>query len=162
MLNKKLGENSMKTATCCLFVALVGAVVGCGNWPDPISDSAIVDVQFAIQCGVEPRQIGFGDSVEIDLRITNVTSRTVTKHYSSGCLYGYTIYDEHGQAVAVFPEGCLRGMSTVEYARGVTVDRTFHWSWDDESIEPGTYFVDAGFGQGGRLESGRPVEILLR
>ena len=49
----------------------------------------------------------------------------------------------------------------IEFEARETVERTYRWTWDDETIRPGSYFVQAGLGSGGGKQSGQPVRIEL-
>jgi hypothetical protein len=101
-----------------------------------------------------------GGTLHIRLTVTNESSAPMVRGFSSGCIYGFAVLDSKGNRLAPPPRVCTLNAPTVTYAPGEVLTSEFRWTWDDPSIEPGHYFVEAGFGPTG--EGGPVVEVQLR
>jgi hypothetical protein len=115
---------------------------------------------LALTVATEPLVLERGGTLHVRLTVTNESSAPVTRHFGSGCIYGFTVRDGHGDRVAPPPRMCTMNTPTVTYGPGEVVVAEFDWTWDDPDIEPGDYYVEAGFGEGG--EGGPVVDIQLQ
>jgi len=118
--------------------------------------------ELTLDVEVEPLTITWGNSLRIVLTVANKNNKTVTKHFSSGCIYGYSLRTRNGEVVAPPPPICTMNAPTVTYQPGELVTKVFLWVWDDPSIEPGTYILFAGFGPRGDGKSSPSVEVRLK
>ena len=106
---------------------------------------------------VEPLVIEPGETIHIELTVANNSSETIVKHFSSGCIYGYSI-----DGIAQRPSACTMEAPIIRWEPGEIVVRKFTWEWNDTRIVPGSYWVSAGFGKRGRNESSPSINIQLK
>jgi hypothetical protein len=111
---------------------------------------------------VEPLILEYGETLFIKLTITNNTSEIITGHFTSGCIYGFSILTPEGIRVAPELRVCTMNAPTVKFEPGEVVVRQLEWRSSGSSISRGKYLVRAGFGESGMIESPHPIEIELR
>jgi len=136
---------------------------GCGfhavsegnHYANPNDNALELDVE------VEPLIMEYGETILIELTITNNTSDTITRGFPDGCTDGFSILTPAGIRVSPEP-ACFMAPTTVRYKPGEVVVRKFEWRWNDSRISPGNYLVRAGLGKYGAAESSSSVEIELR
>jgi hypothetical protein len=141
-----------------LIVALL--LVGCVTVKEDAPHSSLAN-ELTLDVEAKPLTIGWGDSLHIRLTVSNTSNTTVVKHFGSGCIYGFSLWDSEGEHVAPPPRICTMNAPTVKYAPGESVQIDFQWVWDDMDIKPGTYFLLAGLGPRGENESAPPIEVRL-
>ena len=143
------------------FWVLAALLVGCSTTPTVIGDRPSSPSQeLVLDVIAEPALLAQGGTLHIRLTVTNESDIPVWKGFTSGCIYGFTVRDSHGERVAPPPRICTANAPTRTYAPGEVVTVEFQWTWDDPNIEPGSYYVEAGFG---RVGKGGPVaEVQLR
>lgn len=108
----------------------------------------------------EPLVLERGGTLQIRLTVTNESDVPIVRGFTSGCIYGFAVLDSEGNRLAPPPRICTLDAPTVTYAPGEVVTREFRWTWDDPNIEPGDYYLEAGFGRMG--EGGSVIEVQLR
>ena len=122
----------------------------------------IPDDGLKLELRVGPLILEGGDTLFIELTLTNTSSETVTRGSSNGCVYGFSILTPEGIRVAPKPRECATIEPIPGFKPGEVVVVRMKWRWSGHSIPPGKYFVRAGFGEDGMTESAPPVQIELR
>ena len=111
---------------------------------------------------VEPRIIYFGDSIYINLIITNDTSESFTVGSPNSCVYGYSIITPAGILVAPEEFPCFMSPTSITYEPGETVVHKMRWIWNDSKVTSGKYILFAGWGKYGQNGTAPQIEIELR
>ncbi len=115
-----------------------------------------------LDVAVDPVSIAWGDTLRIQLTITNFDADPATRQYSSGCTSGFTIRTVAQEVVAPQGFACSANVPTEIYYPQDPVIRKFRWVWDDPRIGTGRYLLYAGLGRRGEVQTAEPVEIELR
>jgi len=111
---------------------------------------------------VEPAILERGETLYLELTLTNTSSETVIRHSSNGCVYGFSILTPEGKRVAPESRICTLSAPTLRFKPGQVVVARMKWRWKKHGVPPGRYVVRAGFGEFGMAESAPPIEIELR
>jgi hypothetical protein len=122
----------------------------------------IPDDGLKLDLRVEPLIVERGETLFLELTLTNTSSETVTRQSSSGCIYGFSILTPEGIRVAPEPKKCAIVEPIPGFKPGEVVVVRMKWRWRGHSIPPGRYVVRAGFGEFGMEDSAPPIEIELR
>ncbi len=149
----------------CYFWVLAVLLTGCAT----VDDGTLNDNQqelsvsaLVLDVEARPSVLGRGDTLYIRLTVTNESDAPAVKHFASGCILGFSLWNLQGELVAPPPPICTLNAPTVKYAPGEVVIAEWQWVWDDPNIEPGTYLLVAGFGPRGEHESAPSIEIRLQ
>jgi hypothetical protein len=118
--------------------------------------------RLLLEVTTESSLLSRGETLHIQLTVTNESDVEAVKHFTSGCIYGFSLWNDQGELVAPPPPICTADAPTVKYAPGEVVIREFQWMWDDSEIKPGTYLLVAGFGPRGEQGPATSVEIRLQ
>ncbi len=113
------------------------------------------------QVTVDRDHVAAGETLVVNLSVTNEREVAQFVQFTSGCLYGFGIWHEDGELVAPPPLMCTMNAPVVEYGPGEIVAREFKWTWDGRSPAPGVYSLKAGLGPRGERDSSAAVEIRL-
>jgi len=139
-------------------VALV--LVGCATSPEVAPQgSSLTDLVLEVEA--TPLTLKWGESIHIQLTVKNTNDVAVVKEFSSGCIYGFSLWTADGELVAPPPRVCTLNAPIVTYGPNTVVEQEFQWVWDDKDIKPGTYRLVAGFGSRGVGNSSPAIEIRL-
>lgn len=147
------------------FFVLAVLSAGCATANNPMmndNQEAYSVSGLVLDAVAEPLLLKRGETLHITATVTNETNAPVVKGFASGCIYGFALRNIGGELVAPPPPICTQNAPTVRYAPGEVVTLEFRWAWDDPDIEPGVYFVVAGFGERGEGELAPPVEVRLQ
>ena len=156
-----------------LVVTLWIGALGCytqiahhADSPDAEQGDAVSQVTrddgLKLDLRVEPVILERGETLYLELTLTNTSSETVIRRPSNGCIYGFSILTPEGIRVAPKPRECATIEPIPGFKPGEVVVVRMKWRWSGHSIPPGKYFVRAGFGEDGMTESAPPVQIELR
>lgn len=102
-----------------------------------------------------------GDTLSVQLTVTNQHNSPYSKGFSSGCVYGFGLWSASGVLVAPPPPVCTMNAPIVKFEPWEVRSIEFRWVWSDSLIEPGSYQLYAGFGPRGIYESGQPIDVFL-
>lgn len=153
-----------------LVSVLTLGLVACSSTPDPpsaddgrehLSQPGSESFGLDLAMTAEPTVIPFEGTIHITLTVTNDTDEPITHGFSSGCVYGFGLYDGNDRLVAPPPPICTMNAPVITYEPGEVVMGNFEWTWDDPGLKPGTYTLRAGFGPRGEFESAAPITIHL-
>jgi hypothetical protein len=122
----------------------------------------IPDDGLELELRSQPLIMKRGETLLLELTLTNTSSETVTRGSPNGCLYGFSILNPDGKRVAPEPRLHSQRPATVSFAPGEVVVINMEWKSKRRGIRPGKYFVHAGFGEDGMADSAPPVEFELR
>ena len=122
----------------------------------------IPDDGLKLDLRVEPLILEQGDTLFIELTLTNTSSETVTRGSSNGCVYGFSILAPEGRRVAPEPRICTMSPVILRFKPGDIEVVRMTWRWKKHGVPPGKYVVRAGFGEFGMGNSAPPIEIELR
>jgi len=144
-------------------LALSAFLIGCSGVDSTVGSDARSDLPpLQLKVSVEPTSLERGETMEIQFVVTNTSSEHVSKGFSSGCIYGYSLRNGDGDIVAPPPPICTANAPIIQYQPGQVVTRDFHWEWDDPDLQPGVYELVVGFGPRGEGDSAPPVKVHLR
>jgi hypothetical protein len=111
---------------------------------------------------VTPLIIHRNETAEIRITVVNTRMDPLQRMFTSGCIYGFSIFSMSGVRVGGRRGGCTMNTPTISYAPGKADQRSFTWTWNNPGIPPGRYRVSAGLGRKGLRESPEPIEIELK
>ena len=138
-------------------------LTGCADSGDSISNQEPIDSSaLRIEATAAPTSLKRGETMEIELVITNTGDEPASRQFTSGCIYGFGLRNADGEIVAPPPPICTLNLPVVEYQPGEVVKHTFQWAWEDQDLEPGTYARVAGLGARGEMEEAPPIPVELR
>ena len=147
----------MRYFALLILLSLTGCFTTMQNEPPRSTVSGInLDVE------AEPLVLASGETLHIQLTVTNTSEAPIVRHFASGCIYGFALLDVGGERMAPPPRICTLNAPTVKYMPGEVVTLEFSWVWQDAEIEPGTYRLVVGLGLYGELESAPAVTVQLR
>jgi hypothetical protein len=147
------------------YFALVMCVLflGCAGGGDEKSEAFVGGNTTGLEFGlaVEPEVVKPGTTISMVLTVVNPREVPHSVQFSSGCMYGFGLWNAAGELVAPPPPMCTMNAPVVEFGAGEVVERRFEWVWDEGDVAPGTYFLKAGIGPRGEFESSAGVEVHL-
>ena len=147
------------------YFALVLCVLflGCAGGSDEKSEEFVVGKTTGLEFGlaVEPQVVEPGATIAMVLTVINPREVPHAVQFTSGCMYGFGLWNAEGELVAPPPPMCTMNAPVVEFGAGEVVERRFEWVWDEGDVAPGTYFLKAGIGPRGEIESSAGVEVRL-
>ncbi|MDH3198857.1 MAG: hypothetical protein OEO21_11530, partial [Candidatus Krumholzibacteria bacterium] len=110
------------------FLLLLVLLAGCAvTYERPDLQPAPEPSGLDLDATVEPLVLNRGDTLFVQLTVTNNSIATIVQHFGSGCIYGFGLWDSEGELVAPPPPVCTMNAPTVRYKPGGVVVRTFEW-----------------------------------
>jgi hypothetical protein len=142
------------------LLLLVGACARHGH--EPSTEKTTMIPPLKLEVTASPTSLSFGDTLDVQIEVTNPAPQPVTRRFRNGCIYGFTIWSPAGRAVAPPPPMCTMAGETVVYEPDEVVVEIRRWVWEDPQITPGEYTLTAGFGPRGQTDPGPPITLRLR
>lgn len=146
------------------MVFVIGLLfLGCAGSGDEMANERQVVGRSGLTLGVEVEsaRLAVGETLVAVLTVANDRDEAHSVRFTSGCLYGFGLWDASGELVAPAPPMCTMNAPVVEFAAGEVAEHRFEWKWDGSSVEPGMYLLKAGIGPRGELDSSAGVEVEL-
>lgn len=107
-------------------------------------------------------RLSAGEELVVRLTVSNPGPEAISRRFNSGCIYGFALIDDQGEAVAPPPPICTMNVPTISWAAGEEVVQEFRWRWEAGDPPAGNYRVRAGLGPRGELAHAPLVPVELR
>ena len=153
------------TLASALFLALLMA--GCHDEPRQVAGPAIGDpAAIFTVVSVSPTEFKAGENVDITVRAHNPTSESITLHFSSGCLVGFSIKASDGTIVGPSGIVCTMDMPVVELGPGEDITNTFRWDGRagtgfGPALPPGEYRITGNLNAAESHATSAPVTVKI-
>ena len=146
------------------LVLVIGFLfLGCAGSSGEMANERPVLGRSGLTLGVEVEsaRIAVGENLVVVLTVANDRDEPHSVRFTSGCLYGFGLWNAEGELVAPPAPMCTMNAPVVEFGAGEIVEKRFEWKWDGSNLAPGTYLLKAGIGPRGELDSSVGVEVQL-
>ncbi len=122
----------------------------------------LISSELRMELRAEPLILSFGDTLSIVLAVSNDSNQPFSKGFSSGCVYGYGLWNTESVLVAPPVRICTMNAPIIRYKPGEARTIKFNWIWNNPNVGSGKYDLYCGFGPRGEYESAPPVTVRLK